>query len=170
MKYGEFWTGRQHTRHTIAKMQRSSYNGKRRRLDSNGYVYLYAPNHQRAKCGRVPEQILVMEHHLGRPIRPGEVVHHVNKIKTDNNIDNLELKTTTQHMRDHALERGLGTLIQGTPRRSVKCIELDIIYPSIRAAAKKIGVTHQSLIYALKNQTKSCGYTWRYADQSSGGI
>lgn len=74
-----------------------------RTMGASGYVLVMAPNHPQAdKHGYYEEHRLVMERHLGRVLKPTEVVHHFNHDKTDNRIENLELmESQAQHRRRH---------------------------------------------------------------------
>jgi hypothetical protein len=78
-------------------------------IDANGYVYeivtedwTYAEemarpfgtlrNDGRRSCLRVPQHRKVMADHLGRALLPTETVHHIDGDKTNNAIENLQLR------------------------------------------------------------------------------
>ena len=85
-------------------------------VDRNGYVFLFRPEHP--ECVRVnemrrlkanggyyrkeryiQEHRLVMEEHLGRHLKPHEVVHHLNGQRADNRLSNLVLfQSNAQHL------------------------------------------------------------------------
>lgn len=62
------------------------------RLDKNDSFYAMVDSH-----GYIPEHRLVMARELNRCLTRNEKVHHINGIKNDNNIINLELISPTNH-------------------------------------------------------------------------
>lgn len=51
---------------------------------------------------RVLEHRYIMEKFIDRPLNPSEKIHHINGIKTDNRIENLELiNNQSEHMHIH---------------------------------------------------------------------
>ena len=79
---------------------RASKLGTKRMDKTNGYVMVRVEGDGVGKRWKA-EHLLVMEEHIGRRIAKGEVVHHINHIKTDNRLENLQLQTRGQHLKEH---------------------------------------------------------------------
>ena len=86
------------------KSNKKNYKGYS--YNSNGYKIIFYPEHPNYKGDYVPEHRLVMEEHLGRYLTSDEVVHHINRIKDDNRIENLELLKRKEHTSLHWAEDG----------------------------------------------------------------
>lgn len=74
----------------------------------NKYRYLYKPEHPYAigtKKLYVAEHRTVMEEYLGRFLTTNEIVHHKDEDTLNNNINNLELMTVSEHNCHHSSER-----------------------------------------------------------------
>ena len=99
-----------HCRHCGAKYARKIYSGAQHYnwkggITHNGDGYIVelvntdSPFWPMAKNRnkQVLQHRLVMARHLGRCLKRGEIVHHLNGIKSDNRIENLILRTLKNH-------------------------------------------------------------------------
>ena len=113
----------------------------RKRKTQDGYILVKWPEHPRAhKDGYVFEHILVLEEKLGRPLRPEEISHHRNGIRSVNRPENLEPTTLRAHLNLH---RGRVT------------IDLDQLRLAIRDMNRK-----QELYRVLRDELSALGY-WK---------
>ena len=80
-------------------------------IGRDGYLTLYL------KGRRVRAHRLVVEKHLGRRLQRHEIVHHINRDRLDNRIENLLVMSQRDHVRIHKPRKG-----HGTPRYNHPCV------------------------------------------------
>lgn len=93
-----------------------------RSVASNGYVLIRLPEHPDADCrGYVYEHRLVAERKIGRRLRPGEQVHHVDCDKQNNVPENLEVVPSLRHHRFLHRTTGQAKRLPDEPNVQILC-------------------------------------------------
>lgn len=72
-------------------------------ISTHGYKHLLTSDPNRTNRYE-PEHRLVMAKVMGRPLTSDEVVHHINRDKTDNRPENLQVLSRQEHAALHAAE------------------------------------------------------------------
>jgi len=87
----------------ILKSNPDGYTKKKRSNAGDDHILIKIPEHLSAdRCGYVAEHRVVMEKSLGRLLTKDEVIHHINCVKSDNEISNLVVcKDITEHFLSH---------------------------------------------------------------------
>lgn len=85
-----------HPRHGLFSGQRNPawHGGRRQRTD--GYILIWTPDGERL------EHQVIAEQTLGRRLRRGEIVHHIDHDRANNSPDNLQVMTQAQHAALHS--------------------------------------------------------------------
>jgi len=93
-----------------------------RTVASNGYILVKAPEHPLADVrGYVYEHRLVAEQILGRPLRQGEVIHHLDGNKQNNSPDNLRIEHSIAHHRLRHRKKVSNRRLPGEPNPIIEC-------------------------------------------------
>lgn len=95
-KHGHAGKGKHYTKNIIHKNRKGWY------INEQGYKILFIPEYPNTdKQGRIREHRYVMEKYLGRYLTADEHIHHINRDKLDNRIENLQIISNSQHISNH---------------------------------------------------------------------
>lgn len=139
-------------------------------VNKNGYMFICLYKNGVKKRCQVHR--LVAEAFYGE-IPKGMQVNHINEIKSDNRLENLNLMTPKENTNwGTAIQRRIEKLINGKKSKSVLQIDKNtnkVIaeFPSIREVERQLGISNSHISKCcLGKQKQSYGFIWKFKKES----
>lgn len=132
------------------------------------FVLVYKPGHSRAvSAGYVPEQYLVAEKELGRPLSPDEDVRHINGNTQDNRSSNLEIISLIADYKAASLSEDADYSKQKGAKNYMACKFQKPCWKEIRAPIARGKKVYLPYIcsYQTEGDIYKCGHFWTYIDK-----
>ena len=91
-------------------------------VDQRGYALLWMPDHRLADVrGYVYEHRIIAESKLGRNLRHGEIVHHIDGNASNNTKENIEIYPSIAHHLYKHRSANSNKKILGEPNPTISC-------------------------------------------------
>ena len=133
------------------------------RYDNKGYLIVSLINKEGKQTTKGVHRLL-METFCPVEDMENLTVNHINHIKDDNRLENLEWISNSENIKE-AYSFGLhkGKHKGGNNKKAVRCVETGEVFESGAAAARSIGIKSRGKIGDAINSGKRCGgYHWEY--------
>lgn len=133
------------------------------RYDKKGYLIVGLINKEGKRTTKGVHRLL-METFCPMEGMENLTVNHINHIKDDNRLENLEWLSNSENIKE-AYASGLhkGKRKGGNNKKAVRCVETEEVFESGAAAARAIGIKSRGKIGDAISSSKRCGgYHWEY--------
>ena len=128
--------------------------------NAKGYQRVWLSTQGKQTCHSVHR--LVAAAFLPNPAHLPEV-NHINGVKTDNRVENLEWSTVSRNRLHSAY------VLQnesGKPKRPVVCLDTGAVYPSVAEAARAVNGDKQNITSCCQGRRqRHKGLRWAYAEE-----
>ena len=135
-------------------------------VDKIGYLYVGFRKNRKLKCFKIHR--LVYEAFYGE-IPQGMQVNHINEIKSDNRLENLNLMTPKENINwGTAIQRRIEKQINGKLAKPVFQIdkntnEVIAEFPSIKEVQRQLGINQSNISECcLGKRNTAGGFKWQY--------
>ena len=139
--------------------------------DGKGYLFVGLCKDGKIYYKRINR--LVAEAFIPNPDNKPQV-NHLNGIKTNNSVENLEWVTpseNTQHAWDYGLHEKTRKAVSETIKKAaeackkkVVCIETEQVFNSATEASRSLGLSDGAVIVSIYKGYRAGGFTWTYLD------